>query len=105
MPKRNTYSYLIEVLQYTIANEHAHFVEAFCKDGSPESIEDAFDDHTVEHVYKSAKLAHRELLNNVTEIKRPEPVKCNKCNGIIRQERQGEPMQCNSCGSYGESIF
>lgn len=62
MPKRNTYSRLIEVLQYTIANEHTHFVETFCKDDSPESIEDAFDDHTVEHVYKSAKLAYWELL-------------------------------------------
>lgn len=64
MPKRNTYSFLIEVLQYVIQSEHTHFVETFCKDDSPESIEDAFADHTVEHVYKSAKLAYFELMDN-----------------------------------------
>lgn len=64
MPKRNTYSRLIEVLQYTIANEHTHFVEMFCDPDLPEceAIEDAFGDDSIQHVYKSAKLAYWELL-------------------------------------------
>ena len=64
-PERNVYRYLIEVLQYVIASEHSHFVEKFCKDDSPESIEDAFANVDIQHVYKSAKLAYWDLLDNV----------------------------------------
>lgn len=65
MPKRNTYSYLIEVLQYVMQSEHTHFVETFCDLDLPEAeaIEDAFADDDVQHVYKSAKLAYWELLD------------------------------------------
>jgi hypothetical protein len=55
---------LIEILQYVIANEHTHFVETFCKDDSAEAIEDAFADDSIQHVYKSAKLAYWDLQDN-----------------------------------------
>ena len=66
MPKRNTYSRLIEVLQYTIENEHTHFVETFCNPDLPEveALEDAMADDNIQHVYKSAKFAYWELLDN-----------------------------------------
>ncbi len=72
-PERNTYSRLIEVLQYTIASQHTHFVEAFCKDDSAEAMEDAFVDDSIHHVYKSAKFAYWELLDNgkILDTKKP----------------------------------
>ena len=51
------YKRLLEVLRYIIESEHTHFVELFCKDDSPEAMEDAFADDRIQHIYKNAKLA------------------------------------------------
>lgn len=66
MPKRNTYSYLIEVLQHVIATQHENFMVTHCDLNKTdcEALEDAFADDSIQHVYKSAKLAYWELLDN-----------------------------------------
>ncbi|MDD5227330.1 MAG: hypothetical protein PHD53_00870 [Methylococcales bacterium] len=64
MSEPNTYRRLIEVLQYVIQAEHTHFTETFCRDDSAEAMEDAFTDDEIQNIYKSAKLAYWDLLDN-----------------------------------------
>lgn len=82
-PERNTYRYLIEVLQHVIKTEHENFREfllskgfgqncegcpsTLCDGICPENLEDAFADDSIQHVYKSAKLAYWEFLDEAAE--------------------------------------
>lgn len=78
MLKQNTYRNLITVLKYVIEHEHNNFCDfikeprdcagcpsTLCENEvCPEDIEDAFADNEIQHVYKSAKLAYWDLLDN-----------------------------------------